>query len=228
MEETPSLPVDRTVLVSAVGFRPQMILPLCRVLSPQEVVLISGRHGKVVQAEKVVVGELKARGVAVHVTKVEDWDVLAWSNAITAALDKMRDERVTVNVTAGHGLAISMLAIHAAQRGLPVACYDWEPFAKTGKHPKDLAKFLHPHSPAAVLNLTSTQPVDRTILKHLLSGPTSVGELATALDMSQSTVSTSLIRLTERGFLDRQRVGKARIYRLRDGLHSMLAQAVGA
>jgi DNA-binding transcriptional ArsR family regulator len=203
-----------------------MILPLARLLSPQEVVLISGRHGKVVEAEKEVVGELKARGVAVQVTKVEDWDVLAWSNAITAALDRLRDERVTVNVTAGHGLAISMLAIHAAQRGLPVACYDWEPFATTGKHPKDLAKYLHPHSPAAVLNLGSTQPVDRAILRTLLESPMTVGKLAKQLDMSQSTISTSLARLVERGFLDRRPEGKTRIYGIRDGLHAMISHAL--
>lgn len=224
----PRLPVDRTVLVSAVGFRPQMILPLARLLSPQEVVLIAGKHRTVVQAEKVVVGELKGRGVAVQVTKVDDWDVLAWSNAITAALDRLRDDRVTINVTAGHGLAISMLAIHAAQRGLPVACYDWEPFARTGKHPKDLARYMHPHSPAAVLNLKSTQPVDRAILRWLLAGPTAVGDLVAGLGMSQSTISTSLSRLTNRGFLDWTRSGKARIYQIREGLQSMIAHELGA
>src|SRR5688572_21526587 len=137
--------MDRAVLLSAVGFRPQMVLPLVEATNPQEVVLVAGRHGQVAETERELLRELKGRGVSVSVEHVDDWDVLAWSNAITAALDRRRDERVTVNLTAGHGLAVAMLAIHAAQRGLPVACFDWEPLA-TGKPPKDLTKLVHPHS----------------------------------------------------------------------------------
>jgi DNA-binding transcriptional ArsR family regulator len=194
--------------------------------SPQEVVLIAGRHGQVIETEKELVRELKARGIPVTIDHVDDWDVVAWSNAITASLDRLRDERVTVNLTAGHGLAVAMLAIHAAERGLPVACYDWEPLA-TGKAPKDWSKLVHPHSPAAVLHLKSTQPVDRQILALLLKGPQGVTALGTALDLPQSTVSTSLARLSERGFLDRDQQGRSRIYRLRDGLRPMIDHALG-
>src|SRR5688572_26026272 len=98
--------MDRTVLLSAVGFRPQMVLPLVDATSPQEVVLIAGRHGQVVESEREVLRELKARGIPAAVEHVDDWDVVAWSNAITSSLDRLRDERVTINLTAGHGLAV--------------------------------------------------------------------------------------------------------------------------
>jgi DNA-binding transcriptional ArsR family regulator len=203
-----------------------MVLPLVDATKPQEVVLLAGRHGQVVETERELLRELKLRGITATVDRVDDWDVLAWSNAITAALDRLRDERVTVNLTAGHGLAVAMLAIHAAQRGLPVACFDWEPLA-TGKAPKDLTKLVHPHSPAAVLHLASTQPVDRQILALLLKAPQGVTALGKALDLPQSTVSTSLARLSERGFLDREQQGRSRTYRLRDGLAPMISHALG-
>src|ERR1051325_3585821 len=138
-----ALHVDRKVLLTAVGFRPEMVLPLADVLLPDEVVMIAGQHGEVTKTEAALVKAFKAKGTPTTVRHVKDWDIQAWSRTIADCLDQLRDDDVTVNLTAGHGLAVAMLAIHAAQRALPVACYDWETFANTGRHPEQLQKFVH-------------------------------------------------------------------------------------
>jgi predicted transcriptional regulator len=219
--------VDRRVLVSAVGFRSAMILPLVDVLEPQEVALISGEHGRVVKTEAEVTAALKRRGIPSTVEHAPDWDVLAWSNAINRTLDRLKDERVTINVTAGHGLAVALFAIQAAQRGLPIACYNWEPTARSKRVVMRDHKHLHMHSPAAILNLPAIVSLDQDVLRALLKGPQSVGSLAEDLKVAQSTLSTCLARLAERGFLDRETEGRSRLYRLRDGIDGMIRQAVG-
>jgi DNA-binding transcriptional ArsR family regulator len=227
MSTTDGTLVDKRILLTAVGFRPAMILPLAQATKPDEVSLLSGKHPTVIQTEHSVVEHLRKDGIPVHIAHVDDWDVLGWSKAILMALDRHKDDEVTINLTAGHGLALAMLAIHAAQRSLPVVCYDWETFAKTGEHPKDLQKYMHPHSPAAVLNLDSTQPIDRKLLAELLKGPQSVTNLMeTFQKIPQSTISTSLSRLVAKGFLAREIKGRNRFYSLRPGLHPMIANAV--
>lgn len=218
--------MDRTVLLSAVGFRPAMILPLVDVVRPDEVILVAGKHGEVTKATNDVTDALKDRKVAYKVHRVDDWDVQAWSDVIAGVLDHYEDDDVVVNLTAGHGLSAATLGIHATQRALKVACYDWETYAKTGEHPSDLAKQVHYHSPAALFNLGKTQPVDRSVLALLLSGPRAVGAIAKQLDASQSTVSTSLARLLSLGFLDRLSSGRERIYSLRPGLESLVEKAL--
>jgi DNA-binding transcriptional ArsR family regulator len=219
--------VDRKVLLSAVGFRPAMILPLVDVLRPDHVVLVAGKHGEVTKAEVEVLRELKGRSTSSEIHHVDDWDVQAWSDLIAKLLEQYKDDQVVVNLTAGHGLSTAMLGIHATQRSLPVACYDWETFAKTGEHPRDLEKFIHFHSPAAVFNLNSTQPIDRQILGSLLQGPQGVGALSKRLGVPQSSISTSLARLIDRGFLDRESMGRERIYRLRAGLEPLVSKGLG-
>lgn len=219
--------VDRKVLLTAVGFRPEMVLPLADVLQPDEVIMIAGQHGEVTKAEAKLTKLFKAKGTTTMTYRVKDWDIQAWSKTITDCLDRLREDDVTVNLTAGHGLAVAMLAVHAAERALPVACYDWETLATTGKHPENLGKFVHFHSPAALLHLKETVPIDRRILQLLLEGPQSVGTIAEKLAVPQSSVSTSLARLVDTGFLDRNRAGRSRLYQLRKGLPEFVSEALG-
>lgn len=218
--------MDRRVLVSAVGFRPLMITPVVDVMAPEEIVLIAGKHGQVVETEKEVTAHIKAKGIPLTVVHVDDWDIVQWNTALTAALDRLKDDSVTLNLTAGHGLCVAIFAIHAAKRALPVVCYDWEPLAKTGKQPKDLETLMHRHSPAAIFHLQDTQPVDRRILELLLVEAQNVTTLGAALQVPQSTLSTSLARLAERGFVDREASGRNKIYRLRPGLEPMISAAL--
>lgn len=203
-----------------------MILPIVDVLQPDAVALIAGRHGEVAKAERDVIKALRDRGVPHSIEHVDDWDIHAWHRAIGSILDRHRDDTVTVNLTAGHGASTAMLGIHAGARALPTACYDWETFAKTGEHPKDLAKYMHFHSPAAILNLPDTQPIDRQLLSQLLKGPQSVGTLAAETGLAQSSVSTSLLRLHEKGFVNRASEGRNRIYSIRPGVDDMLRNAL--
>jgi DNA-binding transcriptional ArsR family regulator len=203
-----------------------MVLPVVDNLSPQEVALIAGKHSSVQEAEKDVIQALKDKAIPYKVVHVDDWDIVAWNNAITAALDRLKDERITVNLTAGHGLAVAMLAIHAAQRALPVACFDWEPDGPKGRA-KTTTGQLHSHSPAAVLHLKDTQEIDRRILRLLVQAPQQATAVVTKLDVPQSTASTALARLAERGFVDRDAQGRTVTYRLREGLQPMIAQALG-
>jgi hypothetical protein len=221
------LAVDRKVLLTAVGFRPDMVLPLADVLSPDEVVMIAGQHPDVTKAEATLAKAFKAKATATTTHRVKDWDIQAWSQTISDCLDQLKEDQVTVNLTAGHGLATAMLAIHAAQRALPVACYDWETWANTGRHPDQLDKYVHFHSPAALLHLKETVPIDRRILQLLLEGPQSVGSIAEKLTVPQSSVSTSLGRLVDTGFLDRNPAGRNRLYQLRKGLGEFVASALG-
>lgn len=220
--------MDRNVLLTAVGFRPEMVLPLVQALRPQEVYLLSGRHGQIVETGREVQAKLREEKIPVQRQEVDDWDILNWSVSIQAALDRYKEDHVTVNLTAGHGLAVAMLAIHAAQRAIPVVCFDWEAYRKAGAPAKDLHAFVKPHSPAAVLNLKETQPIDRQILAQLLAGPKSVSELVETLKPTpQSTISTSLNRLLEKGFAERRLDGRNSVYSLLPGLSSMIAGTFG-
>lgn len=186
--------------------------------------MIAGHHGQVVTTERDLHKELRRRGITAITQTVDDWDSLAWHKAIRQILDDNARKDIIVNLTAGHGLAQGLLAIHAAKRGLPVACYDWETFAKTGSRPKDLLKYVHYHSPAAILNLDSLHEIDKQILRILLMGKANVMELVGSMhNVPQSTVSTSLARLARGGFVDRTAEGRTRLYAIRPGLESMLS-----
>src|SRR5687767_11748752 len=122
-----------------------MILPLVDGLRPDHVVLLAGKHREVTKPQPQVLRALKAGPTSSELHHVDDWDVQAWSDVIAKLLEQFDEDHVVVNLTAGHGLSTAMLGIHATQRSLQVACYDWETFAKTGEHPGDLEKFVHFH-----------------------------------------------------------------------------------
>lgn len=218
--------MDRRVLLSAVGFRPEMILPLLDVLEPAHVHLLAGTHGEVVKSEKAVLADLKRRGIPWTIDHVPDWDIQGWQNIIVAALDKFQDDHVTINVSAGHGLAVALLSIQAAKRGLSIACYNWEP-NKDKPMARGETRYLHEHSPAAILHLRELQPIDRAVLRTLARGKRTVSELVDETGEKQSTLSTCLNRLVERGFLDREAMGRNRTYSLRRGLKPLIEESFG-
>lgn len=219
--------MDRTILLSAVGFREFMVQSVVDYLDPDEVVLIHGEHGKSQNAHQRILEQAERDGRPVMSHRVEDWDMLAWSDTIEAVLDRYKDDRVTVNVTAGHTLSVSMLAVHAAKRGLPVIVYDWEEEADTDRRPDNwMATKIHQHSPGAVLNLRRVSDVDRVVLDTLLDGSAPVSQLRSRSGLAQSSISTSLARLSKKGFVTMHREGGGRQYRLQPGIEPMVHQAI--
>lgn len=219
--------MDRTILLSAVGFREFMVQGIIDYLEPDEVVLIYGSHGKCQDAYGKLVRRAKTDRRPLQSHLVDDWDMLEWSDAIEAAMDRHKDDRVIVNVTAGHTLAVSMFAVHAAKRGLPVVVYDWEEEAETGKRPDDwMETKIHQHSPGAVLNLRKVSDVDQKVLDAVLDGPGAVAEICTRTSLAQSSVSTSLARLAKKGYVAHERRNAGREYRLHEGIAPMIHKAL--
>lgn len=52
------------------------------------------------------------------------------------------------------------------------------------------------------------------ILDYLMNGEANVSDIADALELNQSTVSQNLLRLESCGFVEREKNGKERIYRI--------------
>lgn len=219
--------MDRNILLSAVGFRESMVQGIIDYLNPDEVVLIHSRHGESQKAHRRLLEKATEDGRPVRSQRVPDWDLLAWSDAIEAAMDRYKDDQVTVNVTAGHTMAVSMLAVHAAKRGLPIIVYDWEEEAETGKRPKNwMDTKIHRHSPGAVLHLRRVSDVDRVVIDALLDGPATVSGLRERKELAQSSVSTSLARLAGKGFVATKRKVGGREYALQPGIEPMVQQAI--
>lgn len=215
--------MDRRILLSAVGFRPPMVQGIVDYLDPDEVVLIHSDHGESQNAHATLLDQARLDGRLVRSHRVPDWDMLAWSDTIEAVVDKHKHDLVTVNATAGHGLAVTMLAVHAAKRGLPIIVYDWEEEAFTGQRPSDwMDTKIHQHSPGAVLHLRRVSNVDKTVLGALLDAQGTVSELVERTSSAQSSVSTSLTRLRGKGFVEAHPAERGRKYRLVPGIEPMV------
>lgn len=202
------------VLLTAVGFKPELVRDPAKLLGASRIYGIATKHPKVALARKDIEGWGGSAGVRVDVAQLKSaFDFVEWYSAWKAAGQAAAGREVYVNLTAGHGVAISTAAMVAVQNSWPCVVYD------------DLERELHHMSPSILLKLHDLVPRDKEVLETLARQPQTVGGVALALDDKMSTISRSLTRLKEWGFLgSAQSEADARhhIYDLRPGVKEFL------
>lgn len=199
--------MPQPVLLSAVGWRADLVTAVVERVKPRTVELVHSTHENTREILEEVKSELARQRVPFTAVEVADFDFFAWSRAFEDALTRHEGENRVVNLTAGHGVAIATLASAAARHGLDAVCYDWED-----------TKAFHDSSPAAPINLDRLRSEDHALLARLRTGATNVKTLAAETKRDSSSVSVSLNRLVGWGFLRRESKGRETFYDLRPGV----------
>lgn len=206
------------VLLTAIGFKPELVREPAQHLKASRIYAIATKHPKVAGARKALEEWSETGGVLLEVATLRNaFDFVEWHSAWARAGLEHSGKELFVNLTAGHGVAISTAAMIATQRAWPCVVYD------------DLEGQLHHMTPSILLKLHDLVPRDKEVLETLAQQPQTVGGVAQALDDKMSTISRSLTRLKEWGFLESaQSEADARhhIYDLRPGVKEFLATII--
>lgn len=202
------------VLLTAIGFKPELVREPARHLSPSRIYGIATKHPKVTAARKVIDEWCETANIPLEVVTIRTaFSFVEWYQAWNRAAQANPHADVVTNLTAGHAVAISTAALVAVQNTWPCLCYD------------DIEDVVHSLSPSILLKLNALNPRDRTALRVLSGGPRSVGDVAIQMNDGFSTVSRCLSRLRAWGFATSSSdTGDSRrqIYELRPGVKQFL------
>lgn len=180
----------QNVMLGAIGFREDLVVRPAEAIQATRLALVATKHPKVQETQKALRKWADRSDVHLSVLNVaKAYDFVEWHNAWIAAKLTAIGQNITVNLTAGHAVAISTAAIMAMKANLPCVCYD------------DLEDEVHHLSPSILLRLDELIARDRQALRLLASGPRGVGDLVEAMEDVPSTVSRTLERLEGNGFL---------------------------
>lgn len=204
------------MLVSPSGFTPWKLEGVLKEMDFDHIVVLQTDSPKVEAAIVAIRKHIKGRDrpTLERITVTPAFDFIAWYRAYEQVLERHKQDRVTLNLTPGHGVAIAMGALVAARRNIPSVCFDIE---GTG---------LHHVSPAVLFHLEKLAEADKRVLRELGRGPAPVTELAEKAKVKVPTASMSLKRLHQNGFVDRTKTGRQSVYELRAGVREFLGSLV--
>jgi hypothetical protein len=201
-------------MLGAIGFRQDLVVRPAEEVGATRLALVATKHPKVQETQKALQKWADQNDVELHVWNVRKaYDFVEWHTTWIAAKLTALGKPVTVNLTAGHAVAISTAAIMAMKANLPCVCYD------------DLEDEVHHLSPSILLRLDELIPRDRQALQLLARGPRGVGDLVESMKDRPSTVTRTLDRLEGSGFLTVRpdpADNRRRVAELRPGVRAFL------
>lgn len=199
-------------LAGAIGFKEELVRRPAEILGATTLSLLATPHPDVQKTKVDLQAWAKKAGVDLRVQNLrESYDFVDWFRHWNRLLD---DGEATINLTAGHAVAISTAGIVAMKRN--ASCVVWD-------HLEDQ---LHHMSPSILLRLDELIPRDRQALQILRNGPKGVGDVAAAMGDRPSTVTRTLQRLESSGFLTTApdpSDNRRRVAQLRPGVRQFLA-----
>jgi DNA-binding transcriptional ArsR family regulator len=209
--------MEGKLLVSPAGFETWKVVETAKAVRPSRVILVHTDHPSALENIKRSRRALESVDIGVEDWQVKDaFDFVEWYETIDRAAEQSSDAEVVINLTPGHGVAISMAAMVAAARRLPCVCFD-----KYGPG-------LHHVSPSIIFHKGALEGTDKRLLRVLAQGRLPVTEAARRAEITEvSTASVALKRLHERGFVDRQQEGRTVYYSLRQGVRQFLGSIIG-
>lgn len=203
------------VLIGPVGFQEWKTQEVVLAMEFDELILLRTSHKRAKRHLMTLKPKLKERGIGMQEIEVRPaFDFVAWYRAMNHAIENHRGADITVNLTAGHGVAISMAALVAARRSLACVCYDI------------VEHQIHHASPAILFGLERLVDTDRKILRVLAKGPRTVGQIHAETSDKTSTTSMALQRLRADGWVTSQREGQSIRYDLRPGVRPFVTSEI--
>lgn len=210
----PARPVTGPVLLTAIGFKPELVREPAKHARASRIHAIATKHPRVAAARKILEGWTETVGIPIEVVTVRNaFDFVEWYQAWIRVDQTNAGKDTVFNLTAGHAVAISTAALVAVQRTSPCVCYD------------DIEDVMHDLSPSILLKLHELNPRDRDALRILAGGPAAVGDVAQVMKDRLSTVSRCLTRLREWGFTASSpdpKDSRRQVYELRAGVKEFL------
>lgn len=210
-EERVKAPLLVTTLITSSGWKPTLVTRVADELKPDRVLVIHTDHPRTLKCL-----EESRRALAVPVEShivAPAFDFTKWYREVEGHVS----EDAVFNLTAGHGVAISVLSLVAAQRGLPAVIYD------------DDANQLHHLSPGILFTMDNLGRVERSILTELAAGEATSQLLVERTGYATGTVSQALTRLARDGYVVSRYEGRQRFTQMRQGvrtfLHGVLASS---
>jgi DNA-binding transcriptional ArsR family regulator len=208
--------VPSHVLISPIGFQRWKSQEVLGSIEFDHLHVLHTSHPTAKKHAKALIAEVTRNGFTAEETEVRPaFDYVAWSDALEAAVAKHAGAERTINLTAGHGIAIAMAAVVAARTGIPCVCFD------------RFSRRSYPANPAILASRERLADSDRRILAELRKGERTVTELHAELGIKLSTVSMALQRLRASGWVDAERRGKSISYRLTAGVELVLEKKGG-
>ena len=202
-------------LITPIGFKAWKQADVLRTTQPEIVHLLRSDAPEAAKNAQRVRTWAKRNAAKVEETIVRPaFSFVAWYRAVDAAAATLEPHGPIVNLTAGHGIAISMASAVAMKRSLDCVCYD------------KVAGRVHYANPGVIASFGALVDLDRSILRTLREHAETVSGLASRLALPFSTTSAAARRLAARGWLRSKQAGKEVTYSLRPGVAEFLETLV--
>lgn len=201
------------VLLSPAGFTDWKTIQVFLDLAFDHMVFARTSHRKARQHLDRVRTAATKQGIGFEEVEIRPaFDLRAWQESLSNVVANHRRADITMNLTAGHGVAIAAATMVAISDGIPCVCYD----VVEGR--------LFRVNPSAAMQMASLGSTEREILRLLNERARTVTDLQRASRLKPSTVSMALQRLRTSAWVESVREGKAIRYDIHPGAQQLLAR----